>query len=149
LFRAQIESDETHLSSGAFMVPFETMRVPAARTAVAPDGSDVRALLRLKGGGMAYFELAPGQTSTAIVHRTVEEIWVFVSGSGEMWRRQGEREEVVPIERGVCLTIPSGTSFQFRSLGNAALGAFGVTMPPWPGNEEAAMIEGKWQPTVP
>jgi mannose-6-phosphate isomerase-like protein (cupin superfamily) len=128
---------------------FETMRVPVARTAVASDGSDVRVLLRLKGGGMAHFELAPGQTSTAVTHRTIEEIWVFVSGRGEMWRRQGEREEIVPVEPGVCLTIPSGTDFQFRSFGDTALGAFGVTMPPWPGEGEATAIQGKWRPTVP
>ena len=98
---------------------------------------------------MAHFELAPGQTSTAVTHRTVEEIWVFVSGRGEMWRRQGEREEIVPVERDVCLTIPLGTHFQFRSFGHEALGAVAVTMPPWPGEGEAVVVQGKWQPTVP
>jgi mannose-6-phosphate isomerase-like protein (cupin superfamily) len=115
---------------------------------VAPDGSDVRVLLSLAGGSMAHFELAAGQTSKAVTHRTVEEIWIFVSGRGEMWRRQGEREEVVPVERGVCLTIPLGTHFQFRSFGDEALGAFGVTMPPWPGEGEATLVHGAWRPTV-
>ena len=131
------------------MDEFKTMRIPVARTAVAPDGSDVRVLLGLKGGGMAHFELAPGETSTAVTHRTVEEIWLFLSGRGEMWRRQGEREEIVAVEPGVCLTIPLGTSFQFRSFGYEALGAVGVTMPPWPGEGEAMVVQGKWQPTVP
>jgi mannose-6-phosphate isomerase-like protein (cupin superfamily) len=131
------------------MNEFETTRIPSEKTAVAPDGSDVRVLLGLAGGGMAHFELAPGQTSTAVTHRTVEEIWVFVTGRGEMWRRQGQREEVVPVERGVCLTIPRGTHFQFRSFGPDALGAFGVTMPPWPGEDEATVVEGKWRSTVP
>jgi mannose-6-phosphate isomerase-like protein (cupin superfamily) len=131
------------------MDAFKTMRVPAARDAVAPDGSVVRVLLALKGGGMAHFELAPGQTSTAVTHRTVEEIWLCTSGRGEMWRRQGQREEIVPVEAGVCLTIPLGTDFQFRSLGNEPLAAVGVTMPPWPGEGEAIPVEGKWKPTVP
>jgi mannose-6-phosphate isomerase-like protein (cupin superfamily) len=131
------------------MDEFSTMRVPVARDAVAPDGSDVRVLLGLNGGGMAHFELPPGQTSTAVTHRTVEEIWLFLSGRGEMWRRQGEREEIVPVEPGVCLTIPLGTHFQFRSFGYEALGAVGVTMPPWPGEGEATIVQGKWQPTVP
>jgi mannose-6-phosphate isomerase-like protein (cupin superfamily) len=131
------------------MRDFGTMRVPDARTAVAPDGSDVRVLLALAGGGMAHFELAPGQTSTAVTHRTVEEIWVFVAGRGEMWRRQGQREEVVDVEPGVCLTIPLGTRFQFRSLGDEPLAALAVTMPPWPGEGEAAVVPGRWQPTVP
>jgi mannose-6-phosphate isomerase-like protein (cupin superfamily) len=125
------------------------MRVPVTRTAVAPDGSDVRVLLSLELGGMAHFELPPGQTSTAVSHRTVEEIWLFLSGRGEMWRRQGQREEIVVVEAGVCLTIPLGTHFQFRSLGPQPLAAVGVTMPPWPGEGEATPVQGPWQPTVP
>jgi mannose-6-phosphate isomerase-like protein (cupin superfamily) len=126
---------------------FRTLRLPAARDTVAPDGSDVRLLLGLKGGGMAHFELAPRQTSTAVTHRTVEEIWLFLSGRGEMWRRQGEREEIVRVERGVCVTIPLGTHFQFRCTGPEPLAAVCVTMPPWPGEGEAALVRGKWQPT--
>ena len=131
------------------MDEFKTMRVPVAKDAVAPDGSDVRVLLGLKGGGMAHFELPPGQTSTAVTHRTVGEIWLFLSGRGEMWRRQLDREEIVPVEAGVCLTIPLGTQFQFRSIGNQALVAVGVTLPPWPGEGEAMPVQGPWRPTVP
>jgi len=53
---------------------FSTSRRPLERTVLAPDGSDVRVLLGLTGGGMAEFELGPGQISAAITHRTVEEI---------------------------------------------------------------------------
>lgn len=98
---------------------------------------------------MAHFELGPGETSTAVTHRTVEEIWLFLSGRGEMWRRQQEYEEIVSVEPGVCITIPLGTHFQFRSFGYEPLGAVGVTMPPWPGEHEATEVPGKWQPTVP
>ena len=131
------------------MTNFDTKRLPAALDAVAPDGSDVRLLLTLKGGGLAHFELAPGQTSTAVAHRTVEEIWFFLSGRGEMWRKQNGREEIVPVDPGVCLTIPLGTHFQFRSFGYGPLAAIGATMPPWPGEGEAVLVEGKWTPTVP
>ena len=37
---------------------FDTMQLPAAPDAVAPDGSDVRVLLQLGRGSMAHFELA-------------------------------------------------------------------------------------------
>ena len=130
------------------MTDFDTRRLPPHRDAVAPDGSDVRILLQLAGGGMAHFELAPGKTSKAVTHRTVEEIWYFLSGRGEMWRRQGSREEVVPVEAGVCLTIPLGTHFQFRALGDEPLAAVGVTMPPWPGDGEAREIAGVWPPSA-
>jgi len=123
---------------------FETLRLPTHRTVVAPDGSDVRVLLGLKGGGMAHFELAPGKTSKAVVHRTVEEIWYIVGGRGEMWRRQGEREEVVALEPGVCLTIPLQTRFQLRCEGEKSLTAIAITMPPWPGEGEASEVPGRW-----
>jgi len=128
---------------------FDTKQLPVDRDVVAPDGSDVRILLGLKGGGMAHFELPPGQTSTAVAHKTVEEIWFFLTGRGEMWRKQNGREEVVAVEPGLCLTIPLGTHFQFRSFGDDPLAAVGVTMPPWPGEGEAFEVVGKWEPTVP
>ena len=105
-------------------------------------------LLELRGGGMAHFELAPGEISIPVAHRTVEEIWFFLSGRGEMWRKLDEREEVVPVDPGVCLTIPLGTHFQFRSFGSRPLTVLGVTMPPWPGEGEAYEVKGKWEPTV-
>lgn len=126
------------------MSEFDTKRLPVERNAIAPDGSDVRILLGLEGGGMAHFELAPGKVSGAVTHRTVEEIWFFVSGRGEMWRKQGGREEIVPVDPGICLTIPLGTHFQFRSFGYEPLSAIGVTMPPWPGEDEAVTVAGKW-----
>jgi mannose-6-phosphate isomerase-like protein (cupin superfamily) len=134
---------------GGSMRRFDTRALPTERDAVAPDGSDVRILLGLYGGGMAHFQLAPGETATAVSHRTVEEIWFFLSGSGEMWRRQGDHEEVVPVGPAVCITIPLGTQFQFRSFGEQPLAAIGVTMPPWPGEGEAYVVPGIWTPTVP
>ena len=65
-----------------------TKCIPVGRDAIAPDGSDVRVLLALAGGSMAHFELAPGETSIAVAHRTVEEIWFFLAGRGDMWRQQ-------------------------------------------------------------
>jgi mannose-6-phosphate isomerase-like protein (cupin superfamily) len=74
------------------MSSFSTKRLPLARDSVAPDQS-VRILLGLAGGGMAHFELAPGTTSVAVAHRTVEEIWDFLEGRGEMWRKPQELED--------------------------------------------------------
>lgn len=123
---------------------FETRRLPVAPDIVAPDGSDVRVLLRTPRGSMAHFELAGGRASDAIRHCTVDEIWFVLSGRGEMWRRANDREEVVVIGPGVCVTIPVGTHFQFRACEGEALKAVGVTMPPWPGPAEAVPVAGKW-----
>ncbi len=129
------------------MSDFATTRLPIDPTVVAPDGSDVRVLLGLTSGGMAHFELAASKTARAVTHRTVEEIWFVVAGRGEIWRKQGEREEIVTLEPGVCLTIPLGTHFQFRAAVDDAVSVIAITMPLWPGEGEAQFVPGPWQPT--
>ncbi|CAN5183207.1 hypothetical protein BH10PSE17_BH10PSE17_32470 [soil metagenome] len=145
-------------ASTAFLLPksasartptmFETRQLPDRPDVTAPDGSDVRILPRLAGGSMAHFSIPQGKTSIAVMHRSVEEIWYFVSGQGEMWRRSGDREEVVGAFAGVSITIPLGTRFQFRSLGAEPLTAIAITMPPWPGDGEAIVVEGRWMPST-
>jgi mannose-6-phosphate isomerase-like protein (cupin superfamily) len=78
----------------------------------------------------------------------VEEMWYFLQGRGEMWRKLQDQEEVVPVEVGVAITIPRGTHFQFRSFGDESLAAIGVTIPPWPGEGEAYEVPGIWRPSV-
>ena len=130
------------------MGEFQTKRLPPRRDTVAPDGSDVRVLLEVRGGGLGHFELATGQASVAVRHRSVEEIWYFLSGRGEMWRKSGAREEVVAVSRSVCVTIPLGTAFQFRATGQEPLAAIAATIPPWPGTGVAEIVTGRWAPTV-
>ena len=115
---------------------FKTKYLPAQPTVTAPDGSHVRELLSLPPGSAAHFELPPGAVSRAGRHRTVDEIWFILTGRGEMWRRDGSFEEVVALQPGLCLTIPVGVSFQFRTTGNSPLSAVAVTMPPWPADSD-------------
>lgn len=130
------------------MASFDSMQLPEKPDVKAPDGSNVRILLAMAGGSMAHFELAPGLVSIAVAHRTVEEVWYFLAGRGEMWRREGEYSEVAPVVPGACITIPCGTAFQFRSDGDEPLAAVAVTMPPWPDMDEAYEVEGRWQPRL-
>jgi mannose-6-phosphate isomerase-like protein (cupin superfamily) len=130
------------------MASFDTKELPQTPDVVAPDGSNVRILLSLAGGSMAHFELAPGLVSIAVAHKTVEEIWYFLSGQGEIWRREGDFVQVVAVEPGVSISIPQGTAFQFRSYGPGPLTAVAITMPPWPGEDEAYEVEGYWEPKL-
>jgi len=130
------------------MPAFETKRLPVSCDVLAPDGSEVRVLLSRKGGSMAHFRLATGAVSVAVMHRTVEEIWYVLAGHGEMWRQSDQDEAVVALEPGVCVTIPVGTSFQFRSTEDVALEAVAITMPPWPGDGEAVAVVGPWKTTL-
>jgi mannose-6-phosphate isomerase-like protein (cupin superfamily) len=74
----------------------------------------------------------------------VEEVWYILSGVGEMWRKTGDVETVTDLQQGLSLIILCGTHFQFRNTGAAPLKAVGVTMPPWPGMDEACHVHGKW-----
>jgi mannose-6-phosphate isomerase-like protein (cupin superfamily) len=127
---------------------FATRQISEAADVLAPDGSEVRILCQTGRGSMAHFALAPGAIAKAVAHRTIDEVWYVISGRGRMWRRHGEREEIVELRAGLSLSIPLGTHFQFRADGDAPLAAVGVTMPPWPGADEAYIVEGPWQPTV-
>ena len=127
---------------------FATSLLPEAYDVLAPDGSEVRLLAGLARGGMAHFRLPAGETSRAVRHRTVEEIWYILQGQGEIWRSANGHEQVTALSPGVCLTIPVGAAFQFRALSDGPLAILGVTMPPWPGSAEAIAVDGKWPATV-
>ncbi len=114
----------------------------------APDGAEVRLLCQTRNASAAHFSLQPGQTSRAMRHRTVEEIWFIVAGQGEMWRQYKDREKLLPLAPDMCLTIPVGTEFQFRNTGAGVFSAYAVTMPPWPGEDEAVTVDGIWQAKI-
>ncbi len=118
--------------------------LPDASDVLAPDGSEVRLLAAAGTGTMAHFRLAPGQVAKAVAHRSVTEIWYVLSGRGRIWRKLGGEESVLDLEAGMSLSIPFGTHFQFRCDGGEPLDIVGVTMPPWPGADEAYGCEGKW-----
>ena len=123
---------------------FETKRLSTSVDAMAPDGSEVRLLCRAARGSMAHFSLPGGRVSQAVAHRSIEEVWYFLAGRGRFWRRQGADEKIVEVSEGVSISIPPGTHFQFRNDGDEALAAVGVSMPPWPGADEAYPVDGIW-----
>ena len=125
-------------------IAFETKRLAAPTDVIAPDGLEVRLLCATARGSMAHFRLRPGEVAKAVAHRTVDEIWYVSTGSGRIWRKTAEQEEVTLLEPGVSLTIPTGTQFQFRCDGDTPLDIVAVTMPPWPGENEAFLVDGKW-----
>ena len=124
-----------------------------APDAVAPDGSEIRLLLdarhRAVGASMVEVTLPAGQVSRPVYHRTVEELWYILEGRGQVWRCPPETgltdsaeidpAQVAPVavQAGDALTIPTGWRFQFRADQDAALRFLCVTLPPWPGADEA------------
>lgn len=126
---------------------FTTTKLASRPSETASDGSALRPLLGVAGGTMAHFEIAAGETSRAVAHRTVDELWFVVSGSGELWLQQASRQEVVALEPGVCAALPRGTRFQFRASEAEAVAIVAVTIPRWPGDVEAELVDGPWSPS--
>jgi mannose-6-phosphate isomerase-like protein (cupin superfamily) len=125
-----------------------TKLLAAAPEAIAPDGSEVRLLCATARGSVAHFRLPAGAVSKAVAHRTVEEIWYVIAGSGRLWRRLNHRDEVTPLAPGASATIPTGAHFQFRNDGASSLDILAVTLPPWPGEDEAYAVAGIWPATL-
>lgn len=124
--------------------PFASAQPADACDVIAPDGSEIRFLPQVKGGSMVHCTLPPGAVSLAVSHKTVDELWYVLAGAGELWRRQDGREEVVPLLPGTAHSIPLSTQFQFRNPGAMPLTFVIVTMPPWPGMDEAMRVADHW-----
>ena len=96
---------------------------------------------------MVHCSLGPGEVSSPVAHRTVDEVWYFLEGRGQVWRMYDNEEQVVDVAPGVSLSIPVGTHFQFRATGDDPLRFVIVTMPPWPGHNEVFPVAGHWSAT--
>lgn len=123
----------------------DTQRLPRDHTVLAPDGSEIRELVAVRGGSMVHCTLPPGAISMAVKHLTVEEVWYVTSGRGQVWRKSEIEASVMDVEPGLSLSIETGTYFQFRNTGDDDLCLIIVTMPPWPGEQEAVRVNDFWE----
>jgi mannose-6-phosphate isomerase-like protein (cupin superfamily) len=120
-------------------------RVSHDPDATAPDGSEVRFLVdqrhAAQQASLVEVTLPAGQVSRPVWHWTVEEIWYFLEGTGQVWRcPPGADAESVAAELvnpGDALTIPTGWRFQFSANEGGPLRFLCYTSPPWQGPEEA------------
>jgi mannose-6-phosphate isomerase-like protein (cupin superfamily) len=121
--------------------------------AVAPDGSEVYfRVLDASRASLVEIVLRPGGISRPVSHRTVEEVWYFLEGSGEVWLRSPDRasEQTRAVARGDVVVIPTGWDFQFHADLGGALRFLCFTVPKWPGADEAAAVPdgGLGEPNV-
>ncbi len=119
----------------------EFVQLPDSYTHLAPDGAEVRELIKGNAGELSHFRLPEGLSSKAKSHKTIEEIWYIILGSGEMC----VSDTVVDLKPGSSVRIPPQTRFQFRNLGSGPLEVVAATMPCWPGPDEAVDAEPYWE----
>ena len=78
---------------------FQTSALKSDADYLAPDGSEIRLLPTMKGGGLCHCTLPVGKTSSPVAHQNVEEIWYVIEGEGEVWRKVGRGRGNRPCER--------------------------------------------------
>ena len=115
--------------------------VNAAPDDVAPDGSLVYYReLGARCASLVEIRLPPGESSTPVKHRTVEEIWYFLAGTGSV-TVGGKVRNVGP---GDTVVIPTGVVFSFRNASDSEpLRFLCYTSPPWPGADEAIVSKSE------
>ena len=126
-----------------------TRSFPETPDARSPAGAEVRYLIESEAANMIHSTVPPGQVNRATVHATVSEFWHVLSGRGQLWRRDDSGEATTELAAGVTVDIPVATAFQYRCTGSEPLRFLCVSMPPWPGDQEATFVEGPWEPTAP
>lgn len=127
----------------------QTRPFPSTPNARSPAGAEIRHLIEGETGSMIHSTVPAGQVNRATVHATVSEFWHVLSGEGQIWRQDSSGEETTVLRTGVSVDIPVGTAFQYRCTGAHPLQFLCVSMPRWPGDKEATVIEGPWQPNAP
>ena len=126
----------------------KTVKLPRDADRKSPAGADVRFLVDGTTGGMIHSTVPPNQINKATVHATVSEFWYVLEGHGEIWRDDGDERKVTPLLPGTSIDIPAGTAFQYRNVSDVDLTFICITMPPWPGADEATFVEGEWAHTI-
>ena len=123
---------------------FAVVQLPDIHDDFAPDTSEIRVLGRTSRLSTAHGTLPIGATAIPLVHKTIDEVWYVLSGRAEIWRKTGDQEEIIEAVPRTSLTIPVGTAFQFRTIGDEPLRFIMSTTPPWPGDDEAVRVDGRW-----
>ena len=118
--------------------------LPGPYNYLAPDTSEIRLLVDGEHGGFAHCLLPAGKVSSAVRHRTVEELWYVLEGEGEIWRARDGEDRLDRVKPGDSVRVCVNTSFQFRAGERNDLKLLLATMPPWPGPQEAIRVVGKW-----
>ena len=126
----------------------KTTIIPERPDAKSPAGADIRYLMDGDRGNMIHSTVPAHQVNRATVHATVSEFWYVLEGHGEVWRDDGVESGITALDPGTAVDIPVGTAFQYRNVSDAELKFICIAMPPWPGDSEAAFVEGVWEPTI-
>ena len=123
----------------------KTTTVETAERGRSPLGAYIRFLVDGPHGNMIHSTVPPGMVGRACCFRTVDEYWFVLSGEGEIWRSAVDGRESILA---VCVDVPLGTALQYRCTGDVPLVFTCTARPPWPGDDEALLVDGPWTPSL-
>jgi mannose-6-phosphate isomerase-like protein (cupin superfamily) len=112
---------------------------------IAPDGAEIRRLVDQPRGAtklsLAEALVKPGERTSCVSHRTIEEAWYIVQGTGRFHRLapDGTNENIEEVAAGDALFIPTGYRFWVENIGAADLRFLCCDAPAWPGHDEAVV----------
>jgi mannose-6-phosphate isomerase-like protein (cupin superfamily) len=69
----------------------QTKKIPNDYQHTSPAGAEVRLLMNNHLGGVAHCTLRKRAISKAVRHQTVSEFWHIISGTGAIWRKNGDQ----------------------------------------------------------
>lgn len=110
---------------------------------LAPDGAEIRVLLDRPQGAerlsLAEALVKPGERTACVSHKTIEEFWYILKGTGVFHRLtpDGSLEETAAVAPGDALLIPTGYRFYVENTGQEDFIFLCMDAPPWPGADEA------------
>ena len=119
----------------------------AAPDVIAPDGAEIRVLVDQSRGAtqlsLAEAHVKPGERTACVSHRTIEEVWYIVQGTGRFHRLTpaGVNEGTEKVMAGDALLIPVGHRFWVENSGVEDLRFLCCDAPAWPGHDEAIVWE--------
>jgi len=111
--------------------------------ATAPDGAEIRVLIDRPQGAtrlsISESVVKPGERTACVSHRTIEDIWYIVRGTGRFHRLlpDGSEEQTAEVAAGDALLILTGYRFWVENTGADDLVFLCCDTPPWPGEGEA------------
>jgi len=112
------------------------VRLNSASLVTAPDGSSLHLLARTKHASLCHGELKANTVSTAVMHKTVEELWYVLSGEGSFYCEALNAGAPFDIGDGTSFALPPRSVFQFKCTSEHSLRFVITTLPAWPGDHE-------------
>jgi mannose-6-phosphate isomerase-like protein (cupin superfamily) len=105
------------------------------------DGSSIRELAGpawtpARAQSLAEATVPAGGATTAHYHRTTEELYYIVGGSGRMRLGEDERD----VRRGDCIVIPPGAEHKLTNTGDEPLVLLCCCAPPY-SDEDTVLTE--------